>query len=333
MIATAAAVLVAAAGIATGPGARAGELKLAHFMSPRHPMHRFVFEPLAKELAAATGGKLTIRIYPGGELGKGPKAQYKRAVDGVADITFGLHGYTSSRFPRTLLIELPGVSDGPIDATNMLWNAFDKYLASEYKGTKVLGLWTNAPAVIITRDKPVRSPDDLKGLKIRVPSALAAKVIRSWGGTPVPMPVPKVYNALKTGVIDGVFIGPSAIFSFKLAEVGNYLTLGLPTNVAGFYLVMNRGTWDRLSADEQAAVRKVTGRAMSLKAAEAYRKAGQKGLSFFEKKAKKTIIRLTPAEKARFSATVKSVVDGVVRDLEGKGIPAGKILAAMKTSG
>ena len=69
------------------------ELSLAHFTSTKHPMDRLVMRPWTEEVATLTNQKLTIRIYPGGELGKGPKAQYKRAVDGIADLTFGLQGY------------------------------------------------------------------------------------------------------------------------------------------------------------------------------------------------------------------------------------------------
>ncbi len=70
----------------------AAKLSLAHFTSPKHPMDRLIMRPWTEEVARLTNKALTIRIYPGGELGKGPKAQYKRAVDGIADVTFGLQG-------------------------------------------------------------------------------------------------------------------------------------------------------------------------------------------------------------------------------------------------
>ncbi len=318
----------AAAGTAT-----AEELRLAHFMSPRHPMQGAVFEPLAKDVEAATGGALTIRIYPAGALGKGPKQQYKRAVDGVADITFGLHGYTSSQFPRTLLIEIPGLAETPEQATAMLWAAFDDYLEVEYGQTKVLGLWTNSPSVIITRRKPIRRLEDLAGLKIRVPSALAAKMVESWGGVPVPMPVPKVYNALKTGVVDGVLIGASGIKSFKLDEVGKYFTTGLPSNVTAFYLVMNRKAWEKLPADQKAALEKASGREMSLRAASAYARAGAKGLAVARAGSGNEVIALDPAEAERFRSAEAPVIERAIADLEARGIPAGDIVRAFRAGG
>ena len=327
--ALAAIALAALTSLAAVPGAQAKELKLAHFMSPKHPMHRFVMAPLSQEVAKATNGKLTIRIYPAGALGKGPKAQYKRAVSGVADMTFGLHGYTSNQFPRTLMIELPGVSTGPVQATRMLWAAYDPHFLPEYRRVKAIALWANDKAVLITRDKPIRTLADVKGMKIRVPSKLAARLIREWGGTPVPMPVPKVYNALKTGVVDGVFIGASGIRSFKLFEAGNYATTGLPATVAAFYLVMNADSWSKLTDAEKAALTKASGKGLSMKAAKAYARAGMAGLKLFG--SKKTVIALSPAEAARFKAGADKVVAAVVAQREKDGIPGGAIVKAMQS--
>jgi len=108
----------------TSTPAVSAEIKLAHFMSPRHPMDRFLMRPWTEEVAKATNNALTIRIYPGGALGKGPVAQFKRAVDGVADVTFGLPGFTSNLFPRTGVIELPGIAADAVVAANQLWDAF-----------------------------------------------------------------------------------------------------------------------------------------------------------------------------------------------------------------
>ena len=76
---SAAAAIAAASAVALTPApAGAGEIKLAHFMSPKHPMDRFIMRPWSEEIAKLSGGSLTVRIYPGGALGKGPVAQFKR---------------------------------------------------------------------------------------------------------------------------------------------------------------------------------------------------------------------------------------------------------------
>lgn len=322
-----------AATVAMGTGmAAALELKLAHFMSPKHPMDRFIMRPWTKEIAKVSGGSLTVKIYPGGALGKGPVQQFKRAVDGIADITFGLQGFTSKLFPRTGLIELPGMAKTAEIAAGKLWDAFS-LLAPEYKRVKVLALWTNESQVLMTRDKPIRKISDMKDLKFRVPSKTQSNAIKALGGVPVFMPINRVYNALNTGVIDGVMTGPSTIGSFKFHEVAKYFTVGLPIGRSPFFLVMNLNTWKGLSAEQKAMVEKTTGRGLSVRASKFYMKAGAKGLGIVAKSKKHEIIRMSGAELAKAKAILKASRAKQVADLEAKGIPAIKILKAMGVSG
>lgn len=310
------------------PMASATELKVASFVSPMHPMHRELMQPLADAIDQATGGALTMRIYPGGELGAGPAQQYMRAVQGVGDVTFGLQGYTSSLFPRTLLIELPGTSTDPVEATNMMWNAVD-LLREEYRGTEILAMWTNEPNIIMTRDKPVLSVDDLKGLKIRVPGAMMAKTVEALGATPVPMPAPKMYQALQTGVVDGLLVGSSVIRAFKIGEVANHFTIGAPLGLAAFFLVMNEGTYAGLPDDQKEALASVTGRELSLRAARAYAAAAAGGLDLMRQTDGKTVNEWPPEETARLAEILAQVRAEAIAEAEAAGVPAREILGAM----
>ena len=319
--------------VAIGPAeAVAAELKLAHFMSPKHPMDRFIMRPWTKEIAKASGGALTVKIYPGGALGKGPVAQFKRAVDGIADITFGLQGFTSKLFPRTGVIELPGMARNAEIAAGKLWDAFSQ-LAPEYKRVKVLALWTNDGAILMTRNKPLRTLADIKGLKFRVPSKTQGNAIKALGGVPVFMPITRVYNALNTGVIDGIMTSPSAIKSFKFNEVAKYFTVGLPIGRSPFFLVMNRKAWNGLSAKHKALVEKTTGRGISVKASKFYMKASGKGIGIVTNSKKHEIIRFSKSEQAKAVALLQASRAKQVADLENKGIPARQILKAMGVSG
>ena len=203
-------------------------LKLASFVPPVYILHKPIFEKLAADIDAATGGSTKIEIYPSGELGKGPVEQYKRAVSRIAEIAYGLPGYTSSIFPKTLLIELPGVTDGHEDATAKLWKVMDSHLRGEFKKTVPLALFVTPPAVLMMRDKPVRNLEDLAGLKIRVSSSSAATIVESFGATPVPMPANKVYTSMSTGVVDGALMGTDSLLIFKLIETTNFITTNLP---------------------------------------------------------------------------------------------------------
>ncbi len=324
------AVLVLAGSMVIGPTVGSTEeLKIAHFMSPKHPMDRFLMRPWAKEIAKITNNDLTARIYPGGELGKGPRAQFKRAVDGVADITFGLQGYTSKQFPRTTLIELPSVAPDGIVATKGLWKIYDKYLAVEYKRVKTLAIWGAESPILMTKNKAIRKISDIKGLKIRTPSKGQAGLIRALGATPVAMPVTRMYNALNTGVVDALMVPPSVIISFKIGEVAKYYTTGLPFGRSPFFLLMNLSKWESLSASQKAAIHKTTGQGLSIKGAKFYEKAGAKGLKSVSKGGKHEVITFSSDEVKKGTALLLKGRDKIVADLEKKGIPAKAILAAM----
>jgi TRAP-type transport system periplasmic protein len=119
-------------------------------------MDRFLMRPWTKEIAKATSNALTVRIFPGGALGKGPVDRFKRAVDGVANVTFGLPGFTSKLFPRTGVIKLPRVAKNAVVAANQLWDAFP-LLAPEWRRVEVLALWTNERQTLMTKNKPICS--------------------------------------------------------------------------------------------------------------------------------------------------------------------------------
>ncbi len=328
------ALAAAAAGMLLGLGgaANATELKLAHFMSPRHPMDRFIMRPWSEEVATLSGGDLKVRIYPGGALGKGPVAQYKRAVDGIADIAFGLPGFTSKLFPRVGVVELPGIAPTSTDATNALWNALGE-LSPEFRRVKLLALWTNERQVLMTRKKPIRSVGDMKDLKFRVPSRTQGEAIKALGAVPVFMPINRVYNALNTGVIDGVLTGPSTIVSFKFNEVAKHYTTGWPLGRSPFFLVMNNGAFDKLSDAHKALVERTTGRAMSLRAAKFYMRAGNKGLDLVRNSDKHEVISLGGAALQEGVARLMSARAAQVKALDGRGVPASAILKAMGVAG
>jgi TRAP-type C4-dicarboxylate transport system substrate-binding protein len=315
--------LLASVGVASAVSAE--ELKFAHFVAPQHTITPSVVEPLTNGVSQATGGKLTIRTYPGGELGKGPVEQYVRALQGVADITWGLQGYTSSQFPKTMVIELPGAVPDGVSGYTMLWNAYDKHLKSEFPGTIPLALWVSEPNIFIMKDHQIRTPADVKGLKIRVAGAVAADVIKLLGATPVQMPIPQVYNALQTGLIDGVLTGSSAVADFRLDEVANSYTIGAPMGRLSFYVVMNKAKYDSLPADQRKAIDDASGRGLSKSAEDAWHAKGAQAMADAKAAGDNTMIELTPAEIKAFGDITLGIRDKVINDLG-----AADVYAAMK---
>ena len=307
----------AAVAVSLGSVAEATELKFANFTPPFHTINASVIEKLNADLSAATGGALTVRGYHGGELGAGPVEQYVRVLQGAADLAWGLPGYTSSQFGKTMIAELPGAIPVDMPGYKALWAAYADHLAGEFPGTVPVALWTSEPNIMIMRDKAIHAPADLAGLKIRVAGATAAEVATALGATPVQMPISQVYNALQTGLIDGVFTGASTLIDFKLDEVADALVLGAPLGRLAFYTVLNKGVYDGLPADQKAAVDAASGLGVSESAETAWLATANAALVAARADKANTVVDLSADEVAAFSAAVAGVVDSYVASVDG----------------
>ncbi|WP_172328854.1 TRAP transporter substrate-binding protein [Mangrovicoccus sp. HB161399] len=306
-------ILAAAIALAAG-AATAEDFKFANFMPPTHPYVAGAFQPFADMVAEKSGGDLTVTLYNGGELGPGPVEQYTRVLDGVAELGVSLAGYTASTFPLTLVAELPGVIDTETGTAD-LWNNIELF-QPEYRRAILVSLWSSAPNVLYTRDKAVRSPDDIKGMKIRVPSRNTGLLVEAWGATPVSMPVSEIYNSLQTGVIDGAMIDTTATRAFRLGEVANYLTVGMKTTNSPFFILANRQAFNDLSDADQAALLEA-GKEASVLANQTQLKVAADGLAAFAEMDGHEVIELTAEEAAPFDAAAEEVTAQVVAETGG----------------
>ncbi len=306
--------------------ATAAELKLAHFMPPQHPMDQRVMTPFAERIGERSGGSLTIRVFPAGELGAGPNQQYRRAVTGIADIAFNLPQYTPAQFRRSVLLHVPGLFPDPETATARIWDNIAA-LGPDFEQVELLAFWTNNPALLFTRDRPVRGLADLRGLKVRVPDPVTASIVEAWGAVPVSLPATEVYNAMSTGVVDAVMIDASAVGSYNLHEVTRHVTLNAPGALSTFSLIMNRGAWERLSEAHRALLREESGRALSMTAAAAFRGAGERGLARLRESGVE-MIDLAPAARAELEAAMAGplqaflVAEGAAAGFDGPALVA-----------
>lgn len=312
-------------GAANSAFAQSRDIKMAFFASPKHPVWSKLMAPWGKTVQGTQAG-LKVIGFPGSQIGGSPPGAFKRVVNGIADVEFAMQGYTSTVFPRTLIVEIPLQWGTPTEATRALWRIFDKHLAKEYKRVKVLAMWVTDTPTVMT-NKVVRHPDDLKGLKLRTPSRNQAAIIKGFGAIPVAMPMPQTYGAIEKGVVDGAVVGISVVNSFKLAEVVKNYIVDLPMGYSPQMVVMNRKVYDALSPKQRAAIDKNSGLALSIKGAKLYEAARRSGLKTVTKRADTKITALTAAEKAAWKARLEKVVVQWVDGFEKKGLPYRKMLA------
>ena len=296
----------------------AQELSFANFTPPFHTVNASVIEKMSTDLSAATNGALTVRGYHGGELGAGPAEQYVRVVQGVADMAWGLPGYTSSQFEKTMIVELPGTLSNEDPGYKVLWDAYEDHLAGEFPGTVPVALWTSEPNIFIMKDHVIRTPSDLAGLKVRVAGATAAEVAEALGATPVQMPINQVYNALQTGLIDGVITGASTLNDFKLDEVANSYTLGANLGRLAFYAVMNEAKYNGLTDDRRAALDGVIGMPLSQSAEDAWNVTATAAVTQARALDDNTFVDLTEEEAAAFADLIAPVTGAYVAAVGGE---------------
>lgn len=321
---TSLAVALGAAALAA-PAVQAQELRLSTFVPPVHVIYREILTPWSQEVSQATNGEVKVTLYPSMQLGGKPPELFRQAKEGVVDLVFTLPGYTSPAFPRTQMIELPGLKPDGVAATNMMWDLFDPYLLPEYEGTKVIALWGAEDAGLVSRDRAFRSIDDLKGRRMRAPSAAQARQLEVMGAVPVAMPITEVYQSLERGVIDGAMLPFSTVPDFRLAEVGRGYTIAGPLfGRSSFLVAMNKKKYDSLSPAARAAIDRLSGRGLSLKATEVYLKRSADGLAGVRGKAE--VVELSAAEQKRIAELLRPIVTDWIKESEAKGIPAREML-------
>lgn len=316
----------AATRVPSGAAQGAEELKLATFVPPTHIIYARVLAPWAQQLATASNGRLTVRFFPSMQLGGRPPELYRQMLQGISDICFTLPGYTSNDFPMMALTELPGMANNAEDGTRKLWTHFDRFLSREYQGAKVLMLWNSDTASIMSKSKPVRALEDVKGMKIRTPSAAQSAQLEDLGATPIDMPASQIYNALDRGVVDASMIPMSAALDFKLIEVARHFTIDAPLGRSPFLVAMNRARYDKLAPDLQKLIDDSTGLSLSLKGAQTYDAQNREAIEAARKE--RDVITLSPEERSRWLTAFRPLIGRKAEEGEKAGLPARGLLSA-----
>ncbi len=148
-----------------------------------------------------------------------------------------------------------------------------KYLqqVGEYKGVKLLGVFTHGPGQMFNTKRPINKVEDLAGMKIRSGGGISEEMARALGASAFVKPAPESYELLSSGVADGTFFPLESIISFKLDSVVKYATLfpgGFYGSAFGFF--MNEDKWNKLSKQDQDAIMSVSGEALARLAGKAW---------------------------------------------------------------
>ncbi len=304
------------------------ELKVSHFLPPNHTFQKQALL-WSSELEKASGGKLTLKLYPAAQLGPPPR-QFDLARNGVADIAIGLTGSTPGRYPLTELVSEPFLApkEGGLCAitSRRLTSLAPTFLTAEYPGMRLLWALVTSPLLTFTIKAPIRTPADFKGLRIRYAGEQSAEILRLLQAVPLAVPPAETQDGLAKGIIDG------ATFPFEGAQsfdIGTVVKYGCQPGIssATFVAVMNPRTFDSLPAELQALITRTTGPDMAARVGGALDAAEDAGRAYMQAKGVE-ITTLSPAAVAEVKTLLAPLLETRLARLEADGKPARAFLAA-----
>jgi len=305
------------------------EVKVAAFVGAQHFMSKWLVQ-WGEKLEKASNGRLAFKHFPGASMAPVP-GHYDLAASGRAEVSWFLHGSTPGRFPLTELNHLPYVVGSAEIGTKVINDPGlrSKYLDAEHRGVKVLLLLTHQPGNIHTTKTPVRTTEDIRGLRLRPSSPTIGQFVAALGGTPVGISPADQLDAMQKGTLDGSFIDyGGAGIAFKMGGTIKHVT-EMYSYVSSFGVGMNPDFYAKLPADLKKLVDD------SVRGVE--KEVGE-GWDALDDIGKKLLvdggaqpIRLSAAEDARFRKAAALVTESKLKEMEGKGLPARQAFATIQS--
>ena len=309
-------------------------LKFHTFMAPQSnvwlTMHKAWMDKVEKD----SGGRIKFEGYPAMQLGGTPVQLYDQAKDGVVDIVWTLPGNTAGRFPRVEVFELPFMMNNAEATSKAYWEYVQTVAPDEFKDTQVLALQVHGPGMFHTKDKLVKTADDLRGLKVRGPTRQITKMLGYLGATPVGMPLPQIPDALSKGTIDGCVIPWEVVPSVKVHELTRFHSEFDPAGGAlyttTFVMAMNKAKYNGLAPDLKKVIDANSGMATS-----AWLGKVQQGNDAIGRKSavdrKNTIHTISAADAQEFKRKARLVEVEWVEDMNKRGFDGKKLLETARS--
>lgn len=317
----------------TGFAQQSVTLKFHTFMSPTSNVWLYIHKVWMAKVEKDSGGRIKFEGYPAMQLGGVPPNLYDQARDGVVDISWTLPGLTGGRFPRAEVFELPFMMKDAEGTSRATWEFFTTMMPDEFKDTKTLAFHTHGRGLLHTKSKQIKSPADLRGMKVRGPTRMATRLLGHAGATPVGMPLPAIPDALSKGTVDGVALPWEVITSVKVHELCKYHS-EFPENSPALYtsvfvMSMNKAKYDSLAPDLQKVIDANSGADVSAwmgKVQQDYDPVSRK----LAMERGNVVHTIGAAETAEFQKLTSQVDEDWVADMNKKGFEGKKLLDAAK---
>ncbi len=279
-------------------------LYLAHNLPQTHPVHKGILE-FQKALEYKSKGSLKVKIFPDGQLGSEREVLELLQIGSVAATK--VSAATLSNFvPEYNILGIPYLFKSNKHKFEVLEGPIGKSILE--KGSKFwlrgLCYYDAGNRSFYTSEKAIRTPDDLKGLKIRVMNnQMAINMVNSMGGSATPLSYGELYTAIQQGVVDGAENNPPSFVSSNHYEISKYYTLDQHSSVPDV-LLMGTKYWDKLSEEEKIWVQDAAD-----VSAQAQKKFWNDSVDESMRIAKEAGVEIIIPDKSLFAEKSKSVVE------------------------
>jgi TRAP-type C4-dicarboxylate transport system substrate-binding protein len=324
--------LGAAAGLAAaaGPALAADKVKLrvADSFPSGHYLTKTMILPFMDAVTKKSGGAITFEYFPSQQLGKAAD-MLTLTQTGVTNIGYVAPAYASEKMPLSEAAMLPGSFETSCQGTQAyIKTAREGVIAAQdYRQNKIRLLMAVAlpPYQILTIKSPVKSEDDLKGLKLRSTGGAQDVTLRALGSVPVRMAAPDTYESLARGTLDGVLFPLDSVVSYNVDKLVKYSTEG--ANFASFIVAysISDASWNALSAEHKKIIQEAADE-ISPAACAAVDKQEAETRQALEK-AGVQFVPLSSDLKAKLDAKLKDVGQSWAKGLDGRGRKGSEALA------
>ena len=279
-------------------------IRLGHALDTNHSVHKAMVK-MGEELYRISSGTMEIKIYPNQQLGSERECLELLQI-GSLDITKVSTGVLENFSPNMKVLGLPYLFRDREHAFNVLDGPIGKQLLEETIFFRIKGLayYDAGSRSFYTKSKAIRTPSDLKGLKIRVmESVTAMKMVESMGGSPTPISWGELYTSLQQEVVDGAENNPPSFFLSKQFEVCKYYTLDEHTTLPDV-LVSGSYFWDGLKEKQKKWLEEAVKISVDYQ-----RKLWAESESYSLNELKKSGVEIVYPDKSEFEKMVKPVYD------------------------
>ncbi|WP_299130922.1 TRAP transporter substrate-binding protein [uncultured Winogradskyella sp.] len=282
---------------------------LGHTLPQTHPVHKGIIE-FQKALAKKSNGTLKVKIFPDAQLGSEREVLELLQIGSVAATK--VSAATMSNFvPEYSLFGIPYLFRDKQHQFNVLEGEIGKSILE--KGSKFwlrgLCYYDAGSRSFYTKDKAIRTPEDLEGLKIRVMNnQMAINMVNSMGGSATPLAYGELYTAIQQGVVDGAENNPPSFVSSNHYEISKYYTLDQHSSVPDVLLIGTK-YWDKLSDQEKVWVQEAAD-----ESAQAQKVFWNASVEASMATAKQAGVEIIIPEKSLFAEKSKSVLENFVKE-------------------